>query len=66
MLLETQLAPVDHMAQANDLPDAIITESGLKTTPLDVVVPYTAQVLIDQTANDPAARQDHRTAARSP
>ena len=38
------------MALANDLPDAIITESGLKITPLDAAVPETAQALIDQTA----------------
>lgn len=38
------------MAAANDLPDAIITESGLKITPLDAAVPDTAQALIDQTA----------------
>jgi len=49
-LLETQLATVNRMAAANDLPDAIITESGLKITPLDVAVPNTAQALIDQTA----------------
>jgi len=30
--------------------DAIITESGLKITPLDAAVPDTAQALIDQTA----------------
>ena len=49
-LLETQLAAVNRMAAANDLPDAIITESGLKITPLDAAVPDTAQALIDQTA----------------
>ncbi len=50
MLLEAQLATVNRMAAANDLPDAIITESGLKITPLDAAVPDTAQALIDQTA----------------
>ena len=50
MLLETQLATVNRMAAANALPDAIITESGLKITPLDAAVPDTAQALIDQTA----------------
>ncbi|WP_437123763.1 hypothetical protein, partial [Klebsiella pneumoniae] len=30
---------------ANELPDAIITESGLKITPLDAAVPDTAQAL---------------------
>ena len=49
-LLETQLATVNSMALANTLPDAIITESGLKITPLDAAVPDTAQALIDQTA----------------
>ncbi len=47
-LLETQLAGVNRMAAANDLPDAIITESGLKITPLDAAVPDAAQALIDQ------------------
>ncbi|MFZ3193681.1 MAG: Tn3 family transposase [Moraxellaceae bacterium] len=49
-LLETQLATVNRMALANDLPDAIITASGLKITPLDAAVPDTAQTLIDKTA----------------
>jgi len=49
-LLEQQLAIVNRMAAANDLPDAIITESGLKITPLDAAVPETAQALIDQSA----------------
>lgn len=49
-LLESQLATVNRMAAANELPDAIITESGLKITPLDAAVPETAQALIDQTA----------------
>ncbi len=49
-LLEAQLATVNRMAAANDLPDAIITQSGLKITPLDAAVPDTAQALIDQTA----------------
>ena len=48
--LEMQLATVNSMAQANELPDAIITASGLKITPLDAVVPDTAQRLIDQAA----------------
>ncbi len=46
--LETQLATVNRMALANELPDAIITASGLKITPLDAVVPDTAGCLIDQ------------------
>jgi hypothetical protein len=38
------------MAAANNLPDAIITDSGLKITPLDATVPDTAQALINQSA----------------
>ena len=50
-LLETQLAKVNLMALANDLPDAIITTAtGLKITPLDAAVPDEAQALIDQSA----------------
>ncbi|AOT05767.1 Tn3 family transposase [Arthrobacter sp. U41] len=49
-LLEQQLTVVNRMAAANDLPDAIITGSGLKITPLDAAVPDAAQTLIDQTA----------------
>jgi len=48
--LEEQLAIVNRLALANDLPDAIITASGLKITPLDSAVPDAAQALIDQTA----------------
>ena len=49
-LLEQQLAKVNSMAANNNLPDAIITESGLKITPLDAAVPDAAQTLIDKTA----------------
>jgi TnpA family transposase len=50
-LLETQLAKVNLMALANELPDAIITTTtGLKITPLDAAVPDEAQTLIDQSA----------------
>ena len=50
-LLEAQLAAVNRLAAANELPDAIITAaSGLKVTPLDAAVPDNAQALIDQTA----------------
>ena len=38
------------MAAANNLPDAIITGSGLKITPPAAAVPETAQALIDQPA----------------
>jgi len=49
-LLEEQLSIVDRLAQANELPDAILTDSGLKITPLDASVPQSAQHLIDQVA----------------
>jgi hypothetical protein len=49
-LLETQLALVNRLAKRKELPDAIITDSGLKITPLDASVPDNAQQLIDQTA----------------
>ena len=49
-LLEAQLGTINRMALADELPDAIITESGLKVTPLDAAVPDNAQALIDQTA----------------
>ncbi len=49
-LLREQLATVNRLALANELPDAIITESGLRITPLDSAVPVAAQALIDQAA----------------
>jgi TnpA family transposase len=49
-LLEQRLVTVNRLAASNGLPDAIITESGLKITPLDTVVPDVAQSLIDQTS----------------
>lgn len=49
-LLLQQLDTVNTLAAANDLPDAIITEAGLKTTPLDAAVPDAAQALIDRSA----------------
>ncbi len=59
-LLEAQLATVNRMAAANDPPDAIITESGLKITPLDAAVPDTAAGADRPDSHGPAARQDHR------
>lgn len=51
LLLEERLGTVNRMAADNDLPDAIITtESGLKITPLETIVPDAAQALIDKTA----------------
>ena len=48
--LKQQLDTVSRMAAADDLPDAIVTETGLKITPLDAAVPEAAQALIDKTA----------------
>lgn len=49
-LLEEQLSAVNRLALANELPDAIITDTGLKITPLDATVPESAQRVIDQTS----------------
>ena len=48
--MEQQLKQVNKLASTNNLPDAIITASGLKVTPLDAAVPEAAQALIDQVA----------------
>jgi len=48
-LLEQQLATVNRLALANELPDAVINaDAGLKITPLETVVPEAAQQLINQ------------------
>lgn len=47
-LLEEQLKIVDRMAKADKLPDAIITNSGLKITPLTNSVPDEANALMQQ------------------
>jgi hypothetical protein len=49
-LLEQQLETVNTLAFANQLPDASITDEGMKITPLDAAVPEAAQQMIDQTA----------------
>ncbi len=51
LLLNQQLATVNRLALANALPDAIITDTGLRITPQDTVVPESAQVLIDQASS---------------
>ena len=51
LLLNQQLATVNRLALANELPDAIISDTGLKITPQDSVVPASAQTLIDQSSN---------------
>ncbi len=48
-VLQEQLATVERLAAANELPDAAITDSGrLKITPLDNAVPDEAEALIQQ------------------
>jgi TnpA family transposase len=44
--LEERLKTVDQMAKADELPDAIITDSGLKITPLTNSVPDEADALM--------------------
>lgn len=39
LLLEQQLATVNRLALTNELPEAIITETGLRISPQDAVVP---------------------------
>jgi TnpA family transposase len=46
LLLEEQLQSVNRAAAANELPDAIITDSGLKVTPLANAVPAEAEALM--------------------
>jgi TnpA family transposase len=46
--LEQQLETVDRIAQSSELPDVIITVSGLKITPLASAVPEEADQLIRQ------------------
>jgi TnpA family transposase len=48
-LLERELATVERLAAANELPDAAITSSGdLKITPLDKAVPDDTETLMQQ------------------
>jgi TnpA family transposase len=48
LLLQQQLESVDRIAQANQLPDAIITASGLRITPLANAVPDEADILMQR------------------
>lgn len=49
-LLEAQLTTVNQLAAANDLPQALITATGLKISPPETAVPPAAQALINQVA----------------
>ena len=64
-LLEAQLATVNRMAAANDLPDAIITESGFEDHAAGCGGARHRAGADRPDSHGPAARQDHRTAARS-
>jgi len=46
--LNEQLALVDQLAGADELPEASITTLGLKTAPLETIVPEAAKALINQ------------------
>lgn len=49
MVLQEQLARVERLAAANELPDAVITSSGrIRITPLDNAVPDEAKELMQQ------------------
>ncbi|MFP1463828.1 hypothetical protein ACLB1E_33950 [Escherichia coli] len=58
--LDEQLATVTGLAKDNELPDAILTESGLEITPLDAAVRIEHALIGNQPVT--AAHQDHRTA----
>lgn len=50
-LLGKQLITVDQLAKSDQLPDAIITTSGLKISPLTSAIPPEADILIQQLYN---------------
>lgn len=52
-LLSGQLDTVDRMAKADELPDAAVTEAGLKITPLTNSVPDAADALMRRAYNAP-------------
>lgn len=47
-MLEQQLKTVNRMAAADELPDATVTDSGLKITPLSNSVPEAADILMQK------------------
>jgi TnpA family transposase len=48
--LDEQLVTVNRLARTDDLPDALLTSTGLKLSPLEAIVPEAAQGLIRTTA----------------
>lgn len=51
ILLEERLDTINGLADSNELPDAIITENGLKITPFEAIVPDAAQPFVQTTAS---------------
>ncbi len=47
-LLEKRLAKVNKLATEDALPDAIITENGLKITPIEAIIPANAKNFVNQ------------------
>ena len=47
-LIEERLKMLDYLSITNELPDAVITSSGLKITPLESTVPDNAQAFINK------------------
>lgn len=50
-LLQERLETLDRLSRSNDIPDVVITTSGLKITPLDSIIPDAAQALIYQVSS---------------
>ena len=47
-MLEKRLAKVNKLAAEDALPDAIITENGLKITPIEAIIPTNAKNFVNQ------------------
>ncbi len=54
-LLQKRLQEVNNLAARDELPGVLVTEKGVKITPLETIVPAHAQPLIDQQA--PCSRE---------
>ena len=61
LALEQQLKTVNRLAKADALPDAIVTESGLKITPLANAVPEAAADADAESLRAAAAPENHGT-----
>lgn len=58
--LHEELQRVDQLVAANDLPDAILTDSGLKITPLDATVPHALLATAEQICLHPVKASKSR------